>query len=218
MSKKYKKEVSYAFVHNTAKQIFYKSYKDAYDAYHNREGKSELGLIQNKKVIMILNTKIISVKWAIACASRVLHIFEKKYPDDLRPRQALEAAMRWLNSPTKTNRVAAVAAAAAAYAAADAAYAAGDAAYAAYAAGDAATYTARSAAGAAAEATYAAVNATAYAAAANRENWSKEIAWQRQCLQSIVDRSIATIYLLKMQQNPKTTLPRDLQKLVLGFI
>ena len=205
-----KEEISYAFVNAFVNKQVSESYKDAYDAYayQYRKDNNKLCLIQNKKVIMILNTKIISVKWAIACASRVLHIFEKKYPDDLRPRQALEAAMRWLNSPTKTNRVAAVAAAAAAYAAADAAFEAGDAAY-------AATYAA---ARSAADAVYNASFATAYAAEANRENRSKEIAWQRQCLQSIVDRSIAILYLLKMQQNPKTALPLDIQKLIRNFI
>ena len=212
-----KEEVSYAFVNNIDKQ-FSKSYKHAYDAYYKREG-YELCLIQNKKVIMILNTKIISVKWAIACASRVLHIFEKKYPDDLRPRQALEAVMRWLNSPTEINRVAAVAAAAAADAAGDAA---GNAA--AYAATGAA-YAAANAANTTANTTVnAAVNAASFAAysaagrAVNAAAYAKEIAWQRRCLQSIVDRSIAVLYLLKMQQNPKTTLPRDLQKLVLSLI
>ena len=201
-------KVSYAFVNDIDKQVS-KSYKDAYDAYKNREDNDdELCLIQNKKVIMILNTKMISVRWAIACASRVLYIFEKKYPDDLRPRQALEAAELWLNSPTETNRMAvyeayaACAAANAACAAANAACAANNAAYAAYAA--------------AAWAAEDAVNADDARSA--RSARSKEIAWQRRCLQSIVDRSIAILYLLKMQQNPKTTLPPDLQKLVMNFM
>jgi len=210
--------VSYTFVNNTTKQVS-KSYKDAYDAYtyQNREG-NKLCLIQNKKVIMILNTKMISVKWAIACASRVLHLFEKKYPDDLRPRQALEAATRWLNSPTETNRMAANAAAHAACAAANAAADNGDrvaysVAYAAYAAARAAW----AAANAGAEAWWAA-DWAAEAAEYADDARSKEIAWQRRCLQSIVDRSIAILYLLKMQQNPKTTLPPDLQKLVMNFM
>jgi len=220
-----KEEVSYALIENPIGRL--KSYKDAYDAYQNREG-NKLCLIQNiqhKKVIMILNTKIISVKWAIACASRVLHIFEKIYPDDLRPRQAIESATRWLNSPTETNRMAAKAAAkastrASTRASTDAARnrlptnAAALAAYASEATANAA-YTANAEAWVAGVAYWA---ARAVAANAADDARSKEIVWQRRCLQSIVDRSIAILYLLKMQQNPKTTLPLDLQKLVRNFI
>jgi len=54
------------------------------------------------------------IRHAIFAAKQVIHIFEKKYPEDLRPRKAIEAAENYLNNP----------------AAADAA----DAAYAAYAA------------------------------------------------------------------------------------
>ena len=85
--------------------------------------------------------------WAIACAELVLPIFEEKYPDDDRPRLAIEAAKN--KSP---DAYAAYAAAAdAAYHAADAAaaaawaayYAARAAAWAAYAyADDAAAYAA----------------------------------------------------------------------------
>ena len=247
-SKKEEEKISYAIVDHTAKQVS-KSCKDAYDAYYYNyyQKDYELCLIQNNKVIMILNTKIISVKWAIACASRVLDIFEKKYPNDLRPRQAIEAAMRWLNSPTETNKMAAWEASNAAYTAyaAKAAYAAYEAnaanaaakaaytayttaytayttAYTAYAAkaAKAAANAAKAAANAVANAIFTAVDAAnAVGVAAGRtQARSKEIAWQRRCLQSIVDRSIAIIYVLKMQQNPKTSLPLDLQKLIINFI
>jgi hypothetical protein len=63
------------------------------------------------------------VTFAADCAERVLPIFEKRYPNDSRPRKAVEAARTWVTCPSPENR--------AAYAA-DAAYAA--AAYAAYAA------------------------------------------------------------------------------------
>ena len=213
MGKKYKKEVSYAFVHNTAKQIFYKSYKDAYDAYHNREGKSELGLIQNKKVIMILNTKMISVRWAIACASRVLYIFEKKYPDDLRPRQALEAATRWLNAPTETNRMMA-------NAAADVIDDAVDADWAVWAAANAAAMAAY----AVVFSDYAAcTTARAVVAAADAADArSKEIAWQRRCLQSIVDKYIAKDLFIKSQYQKidglKQIRPQELNKMIWFYI
>lgn len=59
------------------------------------------------------------IKYAIFVAEQVIDIFEKKYPDDKRPREAIEAAKKYLKSPTKKNRNAADAA----YAVADAAYA-----------------------------------------------------------------------------------------------
>ena len=66
-----------------------------------------------------------AVELAIVCAQHVLEIFEKKYPDDKRPRKAIEALLEWLKHPTEANRKSAAgaadAAAAAAYAAAYAA-------------------------------------------------------------------------------------------------
>jgi hypothetical protein len=69
-----------------------------------------------------------SVAMAIFSAELVIDIFEKKYPQDNRPRKAIEAAKEWLKDPTDQNT------ASAAYAARAAAYAADAAAYAAYAA------------------------------------------------------------------------------------
>ena len=69
-------------------------------------------------------TKKDSVSLAIFAAELVLNIFEKEYPKDKRPREAIEAAKRWLKKPSEKNR--------------DAARTAGDAAWAAWAAGDAA--------------------------------------------------------------------------------
>jgi len=117
------------------------------------------------------------VQYAVFAAEQVIHIYEKKYPDDKRPRKAIEAAKKCINNPSEENKNAAYAAAdaayAAAYAAADAAYAANaanaaNAADAAYAAADAA-YAANAAN--AADAAYAAVYAAADAAdAANAAN------------------------------------------------
>ena len=119
------------------------------------------------------------LRWSHLCAESVLHIFETKYPNDKRPRQALDAKLKYINEPTEDNlvnlsdrRKAAYAAAAyatnAAYAAAAyVAYAAYEAAYEAAAAANAAAYAAYEAAyeaAAAANAAYAA-NAAAYAAA-----------------------------------------------------
>jgi hypothetical protein len=125
------------------------------------------------------------VEYAILCAQTVLEKFEEKYPKDMRPRQAIEAAQKWLDNPTAARAAAAdaaraadaAAARAAAYAAraaradaADAAdaraaaYAADAVAYAAYAA-RAAAYAARADAARAADA---AARVAAYAAYAAR--------------------------------------------------
>ena len=84
------------------------------------------------------------VSYAVFAAEEVIDIYEKKYPDNDKPRRAIEAAKRCINNPSKENKAAAAAyaadaadAAAAAYAAAaDAAAAAYAAAYAAVAADD----------------------------------------------------------------------------------
>jgi hypothetical protein len=36
--------------------------------------------------------------WAIDCAERVLHYFEEKYPEDYRPRNAIETLGTWINT------------------------------------------------------------------------------------------------------------------------
>jgi hypothetical protein len=117
---------------------------------------------------------------AIEFAERVLPIFEARYPDDNRPRTAIETAKLYLSGEstlyalkearTATFAAAANAAACAAYAAAAAAAAA------AYAAADAADPDA-DAADAAAVAAAAAANAAAYAA---------ERPWQKQRLAELM--------------------------------
>jgi hypothetical protein len=73
------------------------------------------------------------VTYAIYAAEQVIELFEKKYPEDKRPRKAIEAAKAYLNDPCARTKKAAAAAAAADAAAytADAAAAAAAAAYAA---------------------------------------------------------------------------------------
>ena len=62
-----------------------------------------------------------AVMFAVECAERVLHIFEREFPADDRPRKALEATRNWLADPDDDNkRNAAEAAAKAAKAAAKA--------------------------------------------------------------------------------------------------
>ena len=72
------------------------------------------------------------VSYAVFAAEQVIQIYEKKYPDDKRSREAIEAAKKCIKNPSEKNKKAAHAAADAAHAAADAA---------AYAAADAAAYT-----------------------------------------------------------------------------
>jgi hypothetical protein len=62
-------------------------------------------------------TKEDSVSLAIYAAELVIGIYEKKYPDDKRPRRAIEAAKAWLKDPTEENRRAASASSSAAAAA-----------------------------------------------------------------------------------------------------
>ena len=114
--------------------------------------------------IRALDKKYI-VGFAVYCAEAVIPIFEKKYPDDERPRKAIELAK-------KCNAADAADAADAAYAVASAAYDAADDDYAAYAAAsaaDAADAAARaaSAAAAAASAARAAYDADAASAGIN---------------------------------------------------
>ena len=118
------------------------------------------------------------IQYAVFAAEQVIDIFEKKYPNDKRPRLAIEAAKKVLEDDNEVNRKLAYAAAttdAAAYAAiADAAaYAAY---YAAYYAADAAAYAAAYAtiAAAAYYAAYYAADAAAYAATATTAAYAKK--------------------------------------------
>ena len=110
----------------------------------------------NWLIVRLLNDAN-KIKYAVFAAREVLPIFEKRYPKDLRPRLALEAAEKFISDGSEVNKDAACAAADAAYDAARVADAA-DAAY-------AAAYAADEAARAAAYAAYDAARAAAYAAA-----------------------------------------------------
>jgi len=105
------------------------------------------------------------IMYAVFAAEQVIDIYEKKYPDNKKPRLAIEAAKKCIKNPSSKNKkdaaYAADAADDAAYATAYAAAAAA-AAYAAYAAAYAA-YAADDAAYAAAAAAYAAADDAAYA-------------------------------------------------------
>lgn len=109
-------------------------------------------------------------EFAIDCAWRVLHIFERKYPDDKRPRLALEAAKAYLKFPTEENRERMAAAR----------DAAGDAAW--DAARDAAVAAARDAARVAA---WAAARVAAWVAARDAA-WAAERKWQNRHLLNLI--------------------------------
>ena len=130
-----------------------------------------------------LDTKEKAVRFAVFCAEQCIEHFEKRFPDDKRPRGAIEAAKAWLQNPTAADAAARAADAAdvavRAARAADAAYAADaadavdavDAARAAYAA-DVAAY----AADVAAYAAYAADVAVRAAYAADAAAYAADVA------------------------------------------
>ena len=75
-------------------------------------------------LIVRIMTRKQYLSYAIFSAEQVLDIYEKKYPNEKRPRLAIEAAKKVLEQNTKENKDAAYASASAADAAAYAAYAA----------------------------------------------------------------------------------------------
>ena len=79
---------------------------------------SEGELSDSEYIIFALMSENQQRKWAVYNAESVLHIYEKEYPDDKRPRQAIKAAKRYLNNPSDKNGTAC---SAAMYAAMDAA-------------------------------------------------------------------------------------------------
>src|SRR5271165_5207159 len=111
--------------------------------------------------------------FAADCAEHVLHFYEEKFPDDSRPRKAIEVVRRYANGEATLEEL--ISAWDAASAAAYAAGAAGDAAYVAYAARDAARDAARAAAWDAAWAASAAWDASY--AARDAANAAGDAAW-----------------------------------------
>ena len=104
--------------------------------------------------------KPLSVFLAIGLAEKALPVWEEKYPEDSRPRKAIEAAKEWLKNPSDVHAVAAASAASAAHAAASAARAAAN----ATAAAAAAAYAAHAVANA-----HAAAHAVAHALGVDRK-------------------------------------------------
>ena len=125
----------------------------------------------------LTNEHKLYIEFSIGCALQVLPIFESKYKQDKRPRQALEAAQAFLDKPSTKTRAAAAAVAVADAAAAAAAVDAADAAVAAAAAAavDAADAAAAYAADAAVDAAYAAYAAYAANVASRSEQRSFQV-------------------------------------------
>ncbi len=63
------------------------------------KSKFSLTQYQNTFTALVAQTdhKTLAV-WAIDCAERVLPYFERQFPDDLRPRQALETLQAWIET------------------------------------------------------------------------------------------------------------------------
>src|SRR5215510_11288911 len=63
--------------------------------------KSKFSLAQHKNYFLELanktDHKTLAV-WAIDCAERVMPYFEENYPEDQRPRQAIETLKAWINT------------------------------------------------------------------------------------------------------------------------
>lgn len=63
--------------------------------------KSKFSLAEQKDyfvdIVSKTDQKALAV-WAIDCAARVLPYFEEEYPDDYRPRQALETLQKWIDT------------------------------------------------------------------------------------------------------------------------
>ncbi|MCK9436207.1 MAG: pentapeptide repeat-containing protein [Synergistaceae bacterium] len=116
-----------------------------------------------------VDPKKVNLLYAIYCVEAVLSIYEEQYPNDSRPRAAIEAAKACLKNPSKENRNKAYSAGYAATAAADAAY---DAAI------DAAAYVANAAAYYAANAAIDATDAAYADAAAYAIKYAKRAAEQ----------------------------------------
>ena len=56
--------------------------------------------IKDERIIKLMekpDKKILAV-WAIDCAERVLPFFEKQFPEDKRPREALKTLQEWIHS------------------------------------------------------------------------------------------------------------------------
>jgi hypothetical protein len=75
--------------------------RDLPNCQDNQMKKSKFSLAQHKEgfeeLVKTTSHKTLAV-WAINCAERVLPYFEENYPEDHRPRNALETLQSWINT------------------------------------------------------------------------------------------------------------------------
>ncbi len=152
------KEIYQAFTYVQGEILALVEVKGKSDIKSDKEAWSEMKIVKAWKW-----QKQDSVALSIYAAELCIENFEKVYPNDSRPRDAIKAAKKWLKNPTKENKSAAYSAARSAYSAADsAAYSVAHSAdSAAYSAADSAAY---SAAHSAARSAYSAADSAAYSA------------------------------------------------------
>ena len=67
--------------------------------------KNDTDIKQRIAEITLMLEKETLVIWACNCAEHVLPFFEEKYPNDNRPRKALEVARAWLNGELSVGEV-----------------------------------------------------------------------------------------------------------------
>lgn len=90
---------------------------DAVEAFKNQKETNPIKVVQgamkinrfdwaNWLIVRLMNRKQ-KIQYAIFAAESVIDIYEKKYPEDKRPRNAIEAAKKVLKRDTKKNRAAA---------------------------------------------------------------------------------------------------------------
>ncbi len=138
------------------------------------DGEDKL-LVQRVKLVKQLMGQREWVLFAADCAEHVLSNFEAVYPDDLRPRAAIEAARAYALDPSDANR--------------DAAWSAARSAGSAWSAGSArsAASSAESAAESAARSAWSAARSAWFAANAANAAEAEERNWQYQRLQQYLD-------------------------------
>jgi hypothetical protein len=117
------------------------------------------------------------VRYAVYAAEQVIDNYEKEYPDDDRPRKAIQAAKRYIKNPTAQNKLAARSAAADAWSSARSAESAESAARSAESAAWSAARSAASAAWSAAWSAESAGRAVARSVAWSAESAAISIAW-----------------------------------------
>ena len=75
---------------------------------------------QEMRLVKEIDIKSVAVRFAMYAAQSCLENYEKRYPNDKRPRAAIEAAEKYIDNPTEENQSAASAAQSAARSAAKA--------------------------------------------------------------------------------------------------